>query len=88
MSELQDFLNKNLSTVNFNDYIELLNINIADIIVNARKEANMTQKELSEKTGIQQATISKIENGTINPSVSMLERIAYGLNKKLIIKFE
>ena len=88
MSELQDYLNKNLSAVNFSDNIELLNINIADIIVNARKEANMTQKELSEKTGIQQATISKIENGTINPSVSMLERIAYGLNKKLIIKFE
>ena len=88
MSELQDYLNKNLSAVNFSDNIEVLNINIADIIVNARKEANMTQKELSEKTGIQQATISKIENGTINPSVSMLERIAYGLNKKLIIKFE
>ena len=32
----------------------------------------MTQKDLSAKTGITQADISRIENGTRNPSLSMV----------------
>ena len=33
-------------------------------IVDARTSQNMTQKELAERTGINQADISKLENGT------------------------
>ena len=36
----------------------------------------MTQKELAERTGINQADISKLENGTRNPSVNLLKRLA------------
>ena len=32
----------------------------------------MTQKELAERTGINQADISKLENGTRNPSVMFI----------------
>ena len=35
-------------------------------IVDARTSKNLTQKELAELTGINQADISKLENGTRN----------------------
>ena len=47
----------------------------------------MTQKELSEKTGIRQSNISRIENGNCSPTVETLEKIAEGLGKKLEIRF-
>lgn len=51
----------------------------------ARLEAKLTQKELSEKTGVYQADISKLERGLGNPSISTLERLADGLNMELYI---
>ena len=48
-------------------------------IVDARTSQNMTQKELAERTGINQADISKLENGTRNPSVNLLKRLADGM---------
>lgn len=44
-------------------------------MINARVQQNMTQKELSAKTGITQADISRIENGTRNPSLSMVKTL-------------
>ena len=48
----------------------------------------MTQKEVSEKTGIIQAEISKMENGNANPSIKTLKKLAAGLNMRLVISFE
>ena len=56
-------------------------------IVDARTSQNLTQKELSERTGINQADISKLENGTRNPSVSLLKRLAEGMGMVLKIEF-
>lgn len=53
----------------------------------AREEAHMTQKQLSERTGIYQADISKIERGIGNPSLSTLDRVAKGLGMRLEINF-
>ncbi len=53
----------------------------------AREQAGVTQKELSEKTGIYQADISKLERGMGNPSVSTLRRLAEGLGMELRIDF-
>lgn len=47
----------------------------------------MTQKELSDRTGITQADISRIENGTRNPSLAMVKRIAAGLGMQLRLEF-
>ena len=38
-------------------------------MIDARIEQNLTQKELAARTGIDQADISKLENGTRNPSL-------------------
>lgn len=56
-------------------------------IVDARTSQNMTQKELAEKTGINQADISKLENGTRNPSLKLLKRLAAGMDMVLRIEF-
>lgn len=53
----------------------------------ARESTSTTQKQLSEKTGIYQADISKIERGIGNPSLSTLVRLAEGLGMKLEIGF-
>ena len=56
-------------------------------MIDARVNQNMTQKDLSEATGITQADISRIENGTRNPSLAMLKRIATGLGMQLRLEF-
>ena len=54
----------------------------------ARASANISQKHLSDLTGIDQSDISKIERGVSNPSVATLERIAKALNGILTISIE
>ena len=54
----------------------------------ARCNADITQKQLAELTGIDQSDISKIERGVANPSVSTLERIAEAVGGKLKISIE
>lgn len=51
---------------------------VASEFTKARDIAGMTQKQLSEITGIHQADISKIECGLANPSLSTLKRLADG----------
>lgn len=60
---------------------------IVSAIIEARKKQNLTQKELSERTGISQADISRLENGTRNPSLNLLKRVARGMNTRLEIRF-
>lgn len=56
---------------------------IIQAMIDARVSQNITQKELSAKTGITQADISRIENGTRNPSLSMVKKLAQGLGMQL-----
>ena len=56
-------------------------------IVNARTSQNLTQNELAKRTGINQADISKLENGTRNPSINLLKRLAEGMGMSLKIEF-
>jgi len=53
----------------------------------ARMEQNLTQRELSERTGIRQSNISRIENGSCSPTVATLQQIARGIGKTLHIEF-
>ena len=60
---------------------------LINAILDARKAANITQKQLAEKTGIAQSDISKIENGNANPSLKTIERIASGLGMTVKVEF-
>lgn len=63
------------------------NLFLAQQLSEARDSVNMTQKQLSEKVGIYQADISKIERGIGNPSLLTLQRLADGLDMTLKIEF-
>ncbi len=58
------------------------------MLIQARIEAGLTQKELAEKSGIRQSNISRVENGTVMPTMQTLYAIAKGTGKKLKISFE
>ena len=59
----------------------------SEFVKKVRKQLNYTQKELAERTGINQADISKLENGTRNPSINLLKRLAEGMGMVLKIEF-
>lgn len=84
--ELKELLLKDPETKREYDALEE-EYNLISSLIDARNEANITQVELAKRTGINQSNISKIENGTGNPSFNTLQKIARGLNKKLEIKF-
>jgi transcriptional regulator with XRE-family HTH domain len=56
-------------------------------IRSARNEANLTQGQLAEKAYLRQATISDMEKGKREPSVSELLSISFVLSKPLAYFF-
>ncbi|WP_406019972.1 helix-turn-helix domain-containing protein [Succinivibrio sp.] len=84
-NKFEDFLAEQLKDPKVKKEYDALESKYALIesIILARKEKNLTQKELSELTGITQADLSKIENGNVNPSLNTLLKLANGLGKKL-----
>ena len=56
-------------------------------IIAARQEQHLTQQDLADKTGIDRSDISKLENGSANPSLRTLKRLADGLGMQLQINF-
>lgn len=63
-----------------------LEYEIISSLIDARKVCNITQKQLSENTGIAQSDISKIENGSENPTLKILQWLANGLGMNLNLK--
>ena len=62
-------------------------MNLIRAMVDAREATHISQKELSKRTGISQAEISRIENGHRNPSIKLLQRLAEGMGMNLKISF-
>ena len=89
MTNFKDFLNEQLKDENLKKEYDALEpeFSIIHAMIDARKDSGMTQKELSEKTGINQADISKLENGTANPSLRTLQRLADGMGMVLKLEF-
>lgn len=89
MSDFRDYLNEQLKNPEFKKEWDDLEpeYNTIQAMIDARKKCNITQKELAEKTGITQADISRIETGNGNPTLSVLKRIAEGMDMILKIEF-
>lgn len=56
-------------------------------IIRLRIEKGLSQKDLAALMGTKQSAISRLENGSYNPSVEFLNRIAHTLGKELHISF-
>lgn len=95
MSDFQKLLDQSLEKVNLtpvDDTPEIeeydIDVEVRDLVISARSTANLTQKQLAQRSGVSQANISKIENGNYQPSLSTLKRIAGALGKRLVVSFE
>jgi len=89
MKTLNDMLSEQMKDEEFRKEYGAIQpeMDVIRAIVDARTSQNLTQKELAERTGINQADISKLENGTRNPSVNLLKRLAEGMGMALRIEF-
>jgi len=90
MSEWKEFLNEQLENPEVRAEWDALDPEFAIIqaMIDARKNSGITQKQLSEKTGIAQGDISKIESGSANPSLKTLKRLAAAMNMTLKVEFQ
>lgn len=89
MSEFREFLNDQLKDAESKKEWDDIQpeMDVIRAMVEARISQNLTQKELADRTGINQADISKLENGTRNPSLKLLKRLADGMGMTLKLEF-
>lgn len=89
MSEFRELLNEQLKDPEFKKEWDDIQpeMNVVRAMIDARLSQNLTQKELAERTGINQAEISRLENGTRNPSLKLLKRLANGMGMELKLEF-
>lgn len=82
MSDLQELTNELKQDPEFESEYERLQpeMDITRAILDARIHAGVTQLELSEKSGISQADIGRLEKGTRNPSIALLKRLAEAMD--------
>lgn len=89
MSEFRELLNEQLKDPEFRKEWDdsQPEMDVIRAMIDTRISQNLTQKELAARTGINQADISKLENGTKNPSLKLLKRLASGMGMQLKIEF-
>lgn len=56
-------------------------------IIKLRIAKGLTQKDLAQLIGTKQSAISRLENGSSNPSIEFLAKIAHALGKEVHISF-
>lgn len=89
MKTLNEFMTEQLKDPEFREEYDKIQpeLDVIRALVEARISQNLTQKELAARTGIDQADISKLENGSRNPSLNLLKRLADGMGMVLRIEF-
>lgn len=89
MSDFQNFKKKALENPAVRAEYDRLAAEYAikQAVIDARQASGLTQQQLAARTGINQADISKLENGSANPSLRTLQRLAAGMGMNLRIEF-
>ncbi len=86
---LTDVINEESKDLEFsrNFQREMLINQIAKMVIQARRKAKLTQKELADKAGTTQPVIARLESGSDEriPSLELLARLASATNAKLKI---
>jgi len=91
MSQVQNYIKKRAEKSE--EFMQLMAIeeaklNVALQLTELRKSAGLTQKQLAQKIGKPQSTISRVETGEMNPSIELVIELAQGLDKKVVLNFE
>ena len=59
---------------------------LAEALIRARSEADMTQTDVAEKMHTSQSYVAKMEGGQISPSIKALQRYAAATGSRLKIR--
>lgn len=60
--------------------------NLVEQYIACRKECKMTQADVADALGVKRPNITRFENGTYNPTLDMLVKIAECMGKDLEIR--
>ena len=58
---------------------------LIEALIRKRLEQKLTQAQLAKKIGTKQSAISRLEQGSYNPSLNFLKKVSAGLNAELQI---
>lgn len=58
-----------------NKYLQIIGNNVRKL----RNDVGMSQQELADNSNIAKSTVQRIENGTLNPTILMLDTISRSL---------
>ncbi|MGN1284311.1 MAG: multiprotein-bridging factor 1 family protein [Candidatus Limosilactobacillus intestinavium] len=86
MSKIQDFIKKDIKEHPKlkKDYEQTsLNLDAAVLVREMREDLDMSQKEFAQYVGKPQSTIGRIESGSMNVSIGLLEEIANGAHREV-----
>ncbi|MEX5284946.1 helix-turn-helix transcriptional regulator [Selenomonas sputigena] len=89
MDDLDRYLDEQLKNPEFKKEWEAheLEYQLTMLLLKERRRQRLTQTELATRSGLRQSNISRIEKGQASPTLSTLNKIAYGLGKKIQIRF-
>lgn len=87
--KFDDYLNEKLKDPEFRKIYERdkIKYDIISQTIAERNRQNLTQKDLADRMETKQASVSRFENGNVNPSLDFLIKLAESLGKKLEVKF-
>ena len=83
MLESWDDFRKTLNITEEEELAIQFEMQLMDATIEARKKANLTQRELGEKTGIKQSAIARLEKRRASPRTSTLLTLLYPLGYTL-----
>jgi len=89
MDDFNKLLKEELKNPEFKqewDNLEL-RYTIVKQLIKLRNSYNLSQSELAKRIGTTQSVISRIENGSVNVGVDMINRIAKSFDKHIKITF-
>lgn len=88
-TNFKDYLAKQMQNPDFKAEYDALEPEFAIIqaMIDARRQSGLTQKELAQRAGMTQSDISRLENGSGNPSIRTLQRLAEGMGMRLQVSF-
>ncbi len=90
MTKLNDLKSKWMKDPDFKAEYNALaaEFSIADALIQARVNADMTQEDVANKMQSSQSYVAKLEGGIVNPSMKALQRYAKATGSLLKISFE
>jgi DNA-binding XRE family transcriptional regulator len=89
MDDFTKYLDKQLKNEEFKKEWDSLELRYQFIqkLIELREENKISQSQLAKKIGTTQAVISRIENGSVNVGIDMIQRIAAAFGRTAKVSF-